>query len=91
MRPYSQKLTNILNNVSASQDGAADIVFAQKREVNKVLIVPVTSDKGLCGAFNSNVIKATNAAIKGQFAGKEITILPLGKRLTRLSKSVSFL
>ncbi|SFO15191.1 ATP synthase F1 subcomplex gamma subunit [Algoriphagus ornithinivorans] len=80
MRPYSQKLTNILNNVSASQDGAADIVFAQKREVNKVLIVPVTSDKGLCGAFNSNVIKATNAAIKGQFAGKEITILPLGKK-----------
>ena len=90
MRPYSQKLTNILNNVSASQDGAADIVFAQKREVNKVLIVPVTSDKGLCGAFNSNVIKATNAAIKGQFAGKEITILPLGKKAYETFKKREF-
>ncbi len=80
MRPYSQKLTQILNNVSAASEGAADIVYAEKREVNKVLIVPVTSDKGLCGAFNSNVIKACNASIIGQFAGKEITILPLGKK-----------
>lgn len=80
MRPYSQKLTNILNNVSAAAEGAEDLIYAQKREVNKVLIVPVTSDKGLCGAFNSNIIKATNLAIKGQFAGKHISILPLGKK-----------
>ncbi|MFC3416828.1 ATP synthase F1 subunit gamma [Algoriphagus hitonicola] len=80
MRPYSQKLTNILNNVSAAAEGSEDLVYAQKREVNKVLIVPVTSDKGLCGAFNSNIIKASNAAINGQFAGKQISILPLGKK-----------
>ncbi|WP_297336557.1 ATP synthase F1 subunit gamma [Algoriphagus sp.] len=80
MRPYSQKLTNILNNVSAAAEGAEDLVYAQKREVNKVLIVPVTSDKGLCGAFNSNIIKAANVAIKGQFAGKDIAVLPLGKK-----------
>ncbi|MBB6326131.1 F-type H+-transporting ATPase subunit gamma [Algoriphagus iocasae] len=80
MRPYSQKLTNILNNVSAASEGAADIVYAEKRETKKVLLIPVTSDKGLCGAFNTNIIKATNAAIKGQFAGKDITILPLGKK-----------
>ncbi|MBN7814034.1 ATP synthase F1 subunit gamma [Algoriphagus pacificus] len=80
MRPYSQKLTNILNNVSAASEGAADIVYAEKREVKKVLLIPVTSDKGLCGAFNTNIIKATNAAIKDQLAGTEITVLPLGKK-----------
>jgi F-type H+-transporting ATPase subunit gamma len=80
MRPYSQKLTNILNNVSAASEGAADIIYAEKREVNKVLLIPVTSDKGLCGAFNTNIIKATNAAIKGQLSGTEITVLPLGKK-----------
>jgi len=66
MRPYSQKLTAILNNVSAASEGDSDIVFATKREVKKVLLVPVTSDKGLCGAFNTNILKATNAAIKEQ-------------------------
>jgi F-type H+-transporting ATPase subunit gamma len=80
MRPYSQKLTHILNNVSAASDGAADIVFAEKREVRNVLIIPVTSDKGLCGAFNSNIIKAVNLAITRQYAGKKITILPIGKK-----------
>ncbi|WP_373396721.1 ATP synthase F1 subunit gamma [Algoriphagus halophilus] len=80
MRPYSQKLTNILNNVSAASEGAADIIYAEKREVKKVLLIPVTSDKGLCGAFNTNIIKATNAAIKDQFSAYDVTILPLGKK-----------
>ncbi len=80
MRPYSQKLTQILNNVSAASEGTADVVFAQKREVKKVLIIPVTSDKGLCGAFNTNVMKASNLTIEGQFAGKDVTILPIGKK-----------
>ncbi len=90
MRPYSQKLTTILNNVSAASEGAADIVYAQKREGKKVLLVPVTSDKGLCGAFNTNIIKATNAAIKEQFAGAEITILPLGKKSYEYFKKSSY-
>jgi F-type H+-transporting ATPase subunit gamma len=80
MRPYSQKLTAILNNVSAASEGDSDIVFAAKREVKKVLLIPVTSDKGLCGAFNTNILKATNQAIKEQFEGAEITVLPLGKK-----------
>lgn len=90
MRPYSQKLTAILNNVSASSEGAADIVYAQKREVKKVLIIPITSDKGLCGAFNSNIIKATNAAIRQQFEGKEISILPLGKKAFEAFKKTDY-
>jgi len=90
MRPYSQKLTAILNNVSASSEGSADIVYAQKRDVKKVLIIPITSDKGLCGAFNSNIIKATNAAIRQQFEGKEITILPLGKKAFEAFKKTDY-
>jgi len=90
MRPYSQKLTAILNNVSASSEGSADIVYAQKRDVKKVLIIPITSDKGLCGAFNSNIIKATNAAIRQQFEGKEITILPLGKQAFEAFKKTDY-
>lgn len=80
MRPYSQKLTAILNNVSAGIEGGSDLVYAEKREVNSVLIVPVTSDKGLCGAFNTNIIKAASAAISTEYAGKDITVLPLGKK-----------
>lgn len=80
MRPYSQKLTQILNNVSSASEGAADIVYAEKREVNKVLVIPVTSDKGLCGAFNTNVLKAATLTINSQFADKQVTILPLGKK-----------
>lgn len=90
MRPYSQKLTNILNNVSAAAEGAEDLIYAQKREVNKVLIVPITSDKGLCGAFNSNVIKAANLAINERFAGKQISILPLGKKAYENFKKSDF-
>ncbi|QDH78006.1 ATP synthase F1 subunit gamma [Echinicola soli] len=80
MRPYSQKLTAILNNVSAGIEGGSDLVYAEKRAINNVLIVPVTSDKGLCGAFNTNIIKAASAAINTEYAGKNITVLPLGKK-----------
>ncbi|WP_339752105.1 ATP synthase F1 subunit gamma [Algoriphagus aquimarinus] len=90
MRPYSQKLTQILNNVSAASEGAADIVFAEKREVKNVLIIPVTSDKGLCGAFNSNIIKAVNGAIARQFVGMNITILPIGKKAFESFKKNDF-
>jgi len=90
MRPYSQKLTAILNNVSAASEGDSDIVFATKREVKKVLLVPVTSDKGLCGAFNTNILKATNTAIKEQFEGAEITVLPLGKKAYEYFKKSNY-
>jgi F-type H+-transporting ATPase subunit gamma len=90
MRPFSQKLTTILNNVSAASEGATDLVYAQKREVKKVLLVPVTSDKGLCGAFNTNVIKATNLAIREQFAGADVTIMPIGKKSFEYYKKTKY-
>lgn len=90
MRPYSQKLTAILNNVSAASEGSVDLVYAQKREVKKVLLVPITSDKGLCGAFNSNVMKATNLAIREQFEGAEITVMPVGKKAFEYFKKTNY-
>lgn len=90
MRPYSQKLTAILNNISSGSEGKADIVYAQEREVKSVLIIPVTSDKGLCGAFNSNIIKATIINIETEFAGKEVTVMPLGKKAYDFFKKKNF-
>ncbi len=80
MRPYSKKLTSILNSVASASEGEVDLIYSEKREVKKVLLVAITSDKGLCGAFNSNVIKASNAAILGQFSQAEVTIMPIGKK-----------
>lgn len=80
MRPYSQKLTAILHNISSGNEGNMEIVYAQEREVHNVLIIPITSDKGLCGAFNSNVLKATMVDLDTHFAGKQVTVLPLGKK-----------
>lgn len=80
MRPYSQKLTSILNDVVSAMGGELQIAYAEQRPVENVLIVPMTSDKGLCGAFNSNTMKATNQLLDNEFNGKNVTILPLGKK-----------
>ncbi|MFC2086281.1 ATP synthase F1 subunit gamma [Bacteroidota bacterium] len=58
MRPYANKLQEILINLSESLEGSSDNVYAQKREeIKRVLIVVITSNRGLCGAFNANIIK----------------------------------
>ncbi len=91
MRPYSQKLTAILNNVSASLGSDVELEYAQQRPVKNVLIIPITSDKGLCGAFNSNIMKATNYYIGTQCVGKNVTVLPLGKKSFDFYKKLDFL
>jgi F-type H+-transporting ATPase subunit gamma len=80
MRPYAQKLSSILNNISSGAEGDTDIVYAQERPVEKVLFIPVTSDKGLCGAFNSNILKGTNYLIENQYHDKLVTVMPIGKK-----------
>ncbi len=83
MRPYAQKLDSILVGVSSSLD-TEENVFSEEREVNTVLIIAITSDRGLCGPFNSNVFKFTNALIADKYADqfKEggVTIMPIGKK-----------
>lgn len=84
MRPYAQKLSAILQNLSAQGQAAEGSPYAEERPVKNVLIMAVTSDKGLCGAFNSNVFKAVNKHIKvnyqQQFDNGNVTILAIGKK-----------
>ncbi|WP_159801299.1 ATP synthase F1 subunit gamma [Flavobacterium sp. MK4S-17] len=79
MRPYSEKLTELLQNLSATLDGDNGGVFAEQRPVNKVLLVVITSNRGLCGAFNSNVVKQVKV-LQEAYAGKKIDVLTIGKK-----------
>ncbi len=80
MRPYANKLTELLQDLSATLDGDTGSKFAQEREVNNVLIVSITSNRGLCGAFNSNIIKESDRLANEDFSGKRVDFLTLGKR-----------
>ena len=77
MRPYAEKLQAVLSNVSASLD-SGEGVYSEKRDVKRVLLVAITSNRGLCGGFNNNIIKQVNNAIKQGDA--EYHVLPLGKK-----------
>ncbi|MBT8301691.1 MAG: ATP synthase F1 subunit gamma [Maribacter sp.] len=80
MRPYADKLTELLQNLSASLDADAGSTYADNRPVNKVLIVAITSNRGLCGAFNSNIIKQCTSLREDTFAGKQVDYVTIGKR-----------
>lgn len=79
MRPYANKLQEILSNLSASLD-TSENKFAQQRELKNVLVVAITSNRGLCGGFNNNVIKATNKLIKDYEKTTNIAVLSIGKK-----------
>ncbi len=79
MRPYAEKLTELLQNVSASLDGESGGKYSDQRPVNKVLIVAITSNRGLCGAFNSNVVKETKNLLQN-YAGKKVDFVTIGKK-----------
>ena len=80
MRPYAEKIQAILSNVSAALD-SSEGVFSQERNVKNALVVCITSDRGLCGAFNNNNIKIARATIsENQAKGVNTLVLPLGKK-----------
>ncbi|MFV8341604.1 ATP synthase F1 subunit gamma [Flavobacterium sp. XS2P39] len=89
MRPYAEKLTELLQNLSATLEGDAGGEFTTQREIKKVLVVAITSNRGLCGAFNTNVIK--EAKSRSEFyAGKQVDIFAIGKKGNDvLSKTLS--
>lgn len=89
MRPYASKLQEIIGNVSATLDSSEGL-YSQQREVNKVLIVPVTSNRGLCGGFNSSVVKKVNVLLK-EYQGAEIEIFALGKKAIDAYKKTDLL
>jgi len=84
MRPYSQKLSEIIQNVSAGQVDTGGNPYAQERIVDRVLIVVVSSDRGLCGAFNSSIFKEVRALVAEKYSESEATgnleILPIGRK-----------
>ena len=80
MRPYAEKLQDILGNLSATLD-LSENAYAEEREIKNVLIVAVTSNRGLCGAFNNNVIKRVNALVAGEFATHNTKVLAVGKKV----------
>ncbi len=80
MRPYANKLTELLQSLSATLDGDSGSVYANQRDVNKVLVVSITSNKGLCGAFNTNIIKASHQLVKETYSDKQVDFVTLGKK-----------
>ena len=80
MRPYSNKLTELLQNLSATLDVDAGGVYSEQREVSKVLLVVVTSNRGLCGGFNSSIIKQTQTLIANEYNGKQVDLVTIGKK-----------
>lgn len=80
MRPYSDKLTELLQNLSATLDADSESKLAEDREVNKVLIVAISSNRGLAGAFNTNIIKGVHARVAAKYASKEVHLVTLGKK-----------
>ncbi|MBO3096715.1 ATP synthase F1 subunit gamma [Gelidibacter pelagius] len=80
MRPYSDKLTELLQTLSASLDADSGSEFAEQRDVKNVTLVSITSNRGLAGAFNSNIIKETNRLIKEEYAGKNVSVFAIGKK-----------
>jgi F-type H+-transporting ATPase subunit gamma len=79
LRPYSEKLQEIIQNVNSSSDPDQVSIYAQKREVKKVLFIAITSNRGLAGAFNSNIVKELNIQFQNN-SQYEIEVLTIGKK-----------
>lgn len=79
MRPYSDKLTELIQNLSGAIDGDTPNPYTQVRPVKKALLVVITSNRGLCGGFNSNIIKATNSYL-AKHANESVDLITLGKK-----------
>tara|TARA_B100000902_G_scaffold399488_1_gene470585 strand:- start:2521 stop:3381 length:861 start_codon:yes stop_codon:yes gene_type:complete len=80
MRPYANKLTELLEKLRASLDSSDRGVYSQKREIKNVLLVTVTSNRGLCGGFNAYIMKKAKALINNEYVNANASILSIGKK-----------
>ncbi|MGB5006926.1 MAG: ATP synthase F1 subunit gamma, partial [Ferruginibacter sp.] len=84
MRPYAHKLQEMLSNIVSNSDGDVSMALAAERPVENVMIIVVTSDRGLCGGYNSNLIKLAKQVIAEKYpqqhAKGKVQILPIGKK-----------
>jgi F-type H+-transporting ATPase subunit gamma len=84
MRPYAEKQNQMLSNILSNLDGDAETTFGKDRDIQAAAVVVVTSNRGLCGAFNTNIIKAAAATINGKYATQrdngKLAIICIGKK-----------
>lgn len=80
MRPYANKLTELIQNLSQSLEADEPNPFTQQRPVERVLLVALTSNRGLCGGFNSNILKEVKRLQAETYAGKEVSLFSIGKK-----------
>lgn len=82
MRPYSSKLTELLQNLSVTLDSDASGAYSTQREISKVLLVVITSNRGLCGGFNSSITKKVIATIQEKYSNASVDLFTIGKKGT---------
>jgi len=80
MRPYANKLTELLEKLRASLDSSDGGVYSQKREIKNVLLVTVTSNRGLCGGFNAYIMKKAKTLINNEYVNANVSVLSIGKK-----------
>ncbi len=80
MRPYSDKLTELLQNLSSSIEDSSDNIYTKERSVEKILLVAISSNRGLCGAFNSNIIKEVKQRSSVVYAKQYVGVYTIGKK-----------
>lgn len=80
MRPYANTLTSLIQNLSSALEGDFQNPYTQVRENKKVLLVAITSNRGLCGAFNANIIKKTRQLIETTYVQSSVSIITIGKK-----------
>ena len=80
MRPYANTLTDLIQNLSGSLDGDTQNLYTQVRPKQSVLIISITSNRGLCGAFNANIIKKTRQLVDKEFKNQKVSLITIGKK-----------
>lgn len=85
LRPYAEKFSEIMRNITNGADGTVSSVYAEERPVERVLVIPISSNKGLCGVFNANVIRSTINLISEEYKdfmeSQRLDILCIGSKV----------
>lgn len=86
MRPYAEKLTELLQDLSTTVEDNLSTSLTEQREIKRVLIVAISSNRGLAGAFNTNIIKKAKQLCTEVYAKQDVEILTIGKKANDILK-----
>jgi len=94
MRPYAAKMHEILQNLSTGDEGDEENVYGRQSDIQRVLLIPIVSNRGLCGAFNANVIKRTTALLRNEYQAQnnagQVDIISIGKKASEFFAKKGF-